>query len=144
MATEPLPGKYSHPSLEYLRDELIRLKQSRQKRQSVKRFASVEHLNPEAIAAYVDEELSPAAFHRARTHLVHCQECREEVIRQRVAAQRLRACKEADVQVSHALLTKLTQIATTCCDDPEPERAQPIHKRFEEVKQIVGRLRGLQ
>lgn len=70
---------------------------------------SVEHISPEAIAAYVDGELSPRALHRAKVHLVHCTECREEVQLQRRAAEYVRS-QAADVQCSGQLLERLASI----------------------------------
>ncbi|CAB0880455.1 hypothetical protein FRC0393_01073 [Corynebacterium diphtheriae] len=61
------------------------MKKEHSPKNKVRHFASVEHLNPEAVAAFVDNELSPAAAHRAKIHLVHCPECREEIHRQRRA-----------------------------------------------------------
>ncbi len=61
------------------------MKKEHSPKNKVRHFASVEHLNPEAVAAFVDNELSPAAAHRAKIHLVHCPECREEIHRQRGA-----------------------------------------------------------
>ena len=51
----------------------------RRKARKPREFASVEHLSLEAVAAFVDGELTPLAMHRARVHLVHCEECRAEV-----------------------------------------------------------------
>ncbi|WP_423201131.1 anti-sigma factor family protein, partial [Corynebacterium diphtheriae] len=62
------------------------MKKEHSPKNKVRHFASVEHLNPEAVAAFVDNELSPAAAHRAKIHLVHCPECREEIHRQRGGA----------------------------------------------------------
>ncbi|ALA67051.1 anti-sigma factor family protein [Corynebacterium lactis] len=53
-------------------------------------FLSTEHLGTEAIAAFVDGELSATAERRAQAHLLACPECRREVARQRQAAKRLR------------------------------------------------------
>uniref|UniRef100_UPI0021753F9A anti-sigma factor family protein n=1 Tax=Corynebacterium diphtheriae TaxID=1717 RepID=UPI0021753F9A len=64
------------------------MKKEHSPKNKVRHFASVEHLNPEAVAAFVDNELSPAAAHRAKIHLVHCPECREEIHRQRGGAPR--------------------------------------------------------
>ncbi|CAB0724279.1 anti-sigma factor [Corynebacterium diphtheriae] len=64
------------------------MKKEHSPKNKVRHFASVEHLNPEAVAAFVDNELSPAAAHRAKIHLVHCPECREEIHRQRRAPPR--------------------------------------------------------
>ena len=55
-----------------------------------KRFLSTEHLGTEAIAAFVDGELSVVAERRAQAHLMACPECRREVAKQRQAAKRLR------------------------------------------------------
>ena len=82
-------------------------------------FASVEHLSPEAVAAFVDGELTPAAAHRARVHMVHCVECRDEVDHQRRAAERLRTCSENDdIRVPSSLMERLTSIAQSCPAGP--------------------------
>ncbi|WP_083283976.1 MULTISPECIES: zf-HC2 domain-containing protein [Corynebacterium] len=73
------------------------------------RELSVDHLSLEAIAALVDNELSPKAEHRAKVHLVHCEQCREEVNAQRVAAERLRE-HEVPVRASGTLREKLARI----------------------------------
>ena len=76
-------------------------------------FASVEHLSPEAVAAFVDGELSDIACHRARVHLVHCPECRAEIERQRGASEWLRGSNIGeDVRAPHDLLTRLAGIAS--------------------------------
>lgn len=82
-------------------------------------FASVEHLSPEAVAGFVDNELSPVAMNRARIHLVHCPECRAEVMQQRRAAQRLREVADEDISVPSTLMAKLTLIAQSCPDGPD-------------------------
>lgn len=48
------------------------------------------HLMPDAIVAFVDEELSTTATERARTHLDHCPYCASEASAQREARNRLR------------------------------------------------------
>ena len=48
------------------------------------------HLTPDAIVAYVDDELSPGAHERAQAHLECCGECRAEVVAQRQARAALR------------------------------------------------------
>lgn len=76
-------------------------------------FASVEHLSPEAVAAFVDGELTDIACHRARVHLVHCAECRAEIERQRGASEWLRGSNIGeDVRAPHELLTRLAGIAS--------------------------------
>lgn len=57
---------------------------------SADRFASTDHLGTEAVAAFVDDELTPPARRRAQAHLMECPACRAEVARQRIAAERLR------------------------------------------------------
>ncbi|WP_448851194.1 zf-HC2 domain-containing protein [Corynebacterium sp. 335C] len=54
------------------------------------RFSSTDHLCHEAVAAFVDGELSQSAVRRAQAHLMQCPECRREVARLREAARRLR------------------------------------------------------
>lgn len=83
-----------------------------------RRFASIEHLNPEAVAAYVDEELSPSAVHRVHLHMLQCPECREEVRKQLAAAVRLRACQREEVRASSDLLARLQSIASSCPEGP--------------------------
>lgn len=87
-------------------------------RNVTKEFASVEHLSAQAIAGFVDNELSPVAMNRARIHLVHCQECRAEVTEQRRAAERLRQAADEDIAVPSSLMAKLTSIAQSCPDGP--------------------------
>ena len=82
-------------------------------------FASVEHLSPEAVAAFVDGALTPGAAHRARVHMVHCVECRNDVDHQRRAAERLRTCGENDdIRVPSSLMERLTSIAQSCPAGP--------------------------
>ncbi|MBN9644873.1 anti-sigma factor family protein [Corynebacterium mendelii] len=85
-----------------------------------RKFASQEHLSAEAVASFVDGELTPAATHRAKVHMVHCTECRGEVDRQRFAADRLRSDSE-DIQAPSELVQKLTRIAVSCPAGPGAE-----------------------
>ena len=76
-------------------------------------FASVEHLSPEAVAAFVDGELTDGALHRARVHLVHCGECRAEIERQRNASEWLRGSNiTPEVRAPEDLLARLAGIAS--------------------------------
>lgn len=85
-------------------------------------FASVDHLAPEAVAAFVDGELGDTAMHRARVHLVHCSECRAEVQRQRLAAEALQGSNwTPDVRAPRDLLRKLHDIAQCCEAGPGAE-----------------------
>ena len=94
------------------------------KTRKVREFASVDHLSPEAVAAFVDEELSRAAMHRARVHLVHCKDCRCEVETQRRAAERLRSLTSSDsICAPSSLLDRLNSIAQSCPAGPSAEES---------------------
>ncbi|WP_295642541.1 zf-HC2 domain-containing protein [uncultured Corynebacterium sp.] len=88
------------------------------------RELSVDHLSLEAIAALVDNELSPKAEHRAKVHLVHCEQCREEVNAQRAAAERIRG-HDVAVHASGSLMEKLARI---------PEAASAASREHEAAK----------
>ena len=73
--------------------------------------SSTEHLSPEAVAAFADQELSKSALHRARVHVVLCEECRAEVNHQRAAAEHLRCCNADDsVRAPRSLVQKLAEM----------------------------------
>lgn len=75
-----------------------------------KHFHSTEHLSPEAIAAWVDCELSESAVVRAAQHLAECQECFEEVEAQRGASERL--CKHnSEVHAPAELVQRLARLS---------------------------------
>lgn len=78
-------------------------------------FKSTDHLNPEAVAAFVDGELSDSAFQRAAKHLEVCDECRAEVDCQRKAANRLRVVDDSEV---HAPASLVERLAGLCADEP--------------------------
>lgn len=83
-------------------------KNSRRPRQ----FSSVEHLSLEAIAAFVDDELTDTAAHRARVHVVQCPECRGEIHAQRGTSELVRGSNlSAQVRAPQELLARLTGIA---------------------------------
>lgn len=85
-------------------------------------FASVEHLGPEAIAAYVDGEMTPAANRRAESHLRQCPECRAEVQQHRGTAHRVRCSSGmGDVHIPQALVERLNDIAAWCAPGPSAE-----------------------
>lgn len=108
-----------------------------------KNFASVEHLNPEAVAAFVDAELDPKAMHRARVHLVHCPQCRDEVARQRAAHDDLALLKTADtaLRVPAALLAKLAdiEITGTCGDNTDLPLRDTGHRALVDKVDLVYR-----
>jgi len=78
-----------------------------------RQFSSVEHLSPEAVAAFVDGELGMTAHLRAAHHMSICPECATEVDAQRQARAALR--ESSPVAVPSTLLGLLSQI---------PHRAQ--------------------
>ena len=69
------------------------------------------HLAEEALAAYVDGVLSPAADERAERHLRGCAECRAAVDAQREAKAQLAAAP--DPQLPAGLLAKLLDVPMT-------------------------------
>ncbi|WP_280109782.1 anti-sigma factor family protein [Corynebacterium halotolerans] len=111
-----------------------------------KNFASVEHLSPEAVAAFVDGELSDCACHRARVHLVHCPECRAEIHHQRGASEWLRGSNTTDeVRAPSDLLARLTGIATTPIHPGPDAESMPYQRpeglldKFEVLMRAVKR-----
>ena len=97
-------------------------------------FKSTDHLNPEAVAAFVDGELSDSAFHRAAKHLAACDECRAEVDCQRKAANRLRVVDDSDV---HAPASLVERLAGLCADEPGSDVSS---ERFSAPRGKLGRL----
>lgn len=86
----------------------------------------VGHLSTEAVAALVDGELSRGAEDRAKSHLVHCGECRAEVRAQRQAADRVRRSGGLDeVHAPGALLARLTGIPASCRDATDTAEELP-------------------
>lgn len=76
-----------------------------------RQFSSTEHLNPEAVAAFVDGELSASAARRAQDHIAQCQECHEEVLAQRGASQRMRFLRgDEHVKAPTSLIEKLANM----------------------------------
>ena len=57
-----------------------------------RRADTTGHLGPEAVVAFVDDEMDTKAKHRARVHLVHCHECRDEIYTQRGTSEWVRQC----------------------------------------------------
>lgn len=90
-------------------------------RPMIDRFDSVEHLGPEAIAAFVDGELSPNAAHRARVHLVHCPLCRVEIERQRQASESLRNDASAELRAPTDLIQRLARLEEHCPEGPNAD-----------------------
>lgn len=85
---------------------------SDKKKRAMKPRRRFDHLGPEAVAAFVDGEMSRKSAHNARVHLVLCENCRADVHRQRRAAHALRNCNsDEQVQASESLLDRLRSIA---------------------------------
>ncbi|WP_080795576.1 hypothetical protein [Corynebacterium pacaense] len=111
-------------------------------------FASVEHLSSDAVAGFVDNELSRGAMHRARIHLVHCGECREEISRQRDTSEYLRAeCLSEEVSAPKDLMAKLAGIANDCAPGPGADelamqRPDSFVAKVESVVRAVRRTQG--
>lgn len=110
------------------------------------KFLSTEHLGTEAIAAFVDGELSEIAERRAQAHLMACPECRREVAHQRLAAKRLR--DSAALHIPAEVRARIANLAGAC-EDTDPARAisarSLAHRRPESLsvalEQIVRGLR---
>ncbi len=66
----------------------------------------------------MDGELSDTAAHRARTHMLRCEECRNEVSIQRAAAERLRSSKaDPSIRAPQNLLERLNRVQDDCCGE---------------------------
>ncbi len=106
------------------------------------RFDSIDHLGPEAVAAFVDGEMTPQAAHRARMHLALCAECRRDVARQQGTSAALRnSCLTSRLQASAELLARLNAIAQEGCP-PGPgagpqTKAEMLAQRWEDLIQSV-------
>ena len=73
-----------------------------------RQFGSTEHLSIEAVAAFVDGELSMTAHMRAANHLSMCPQCAAEVDAQSQARTALRDSQP--IAIPNALLGMLSQI----------------------------------
>ena len=103
-------------------------------------FSSTDHLSPEAVAAYVDNELSTAAYRRAQQHLAQCPECQDEVAAQRGASERVRGSCGEDVRAPSSLVAKLSGLTKAECGGAESGEAA-AGKR-EKVGQALWALLG--
>lgn len=94
-----------------------------------RRFAATEHLAPEAVAAYVDGELTVNAHLRAAGHLERCGECRAAVDAQTSARTRLRE-SSGPLSVPPSLLGQLAAIPTQELDVAPRGGLQPRRSRL--------------
>jgi hypothetical protein len=84
-----------------------------------RRFGSTEHLSIEAVAAFVDGELTMKSHLRAASHLSVCPECAAEVEAQGQARSALR--DSCPIVIPTALLGMLSQIPHIPPPDPPVE-----------------------
>lgn len=104
------------------------------------RFCSTEHLSSEAVAAFVDGELSASAMRRARDHAEQCSECSDEISTQRVAAERVRSCaSDGGIRAPQSLIQKLSQL----CDDDWPRSATQRESHESNPSTVNKALRAL-
>lgn len=110
-----------------------------------RRADTTGHLGPEAVVAFVDDEMDSKAKHRARVHLVHCRECREEIYIQRGTSEWVRHCNtESQVRAPRDLLRKLASIgnqescqAHTPEDEHQPATRQDFFDKLEMVVRAI-------
>jgi anti-sigma factor RsiW len=88
-----------------------------------RRFGSTEHLSIEAVAAFVDGELTMKSHLRAATHLSLCPQCAAEVEAQGQARSALR--DSCPIVVPRALLGMLSQIPHAPLPE-EPAEAESL------------------
>ena len=142
-------AKRSKPSFDSVaRDVLdLRVKTVRVKNKA-REFSSVDHLSADAAAMFVDNELSRGAMHRARLHIVHCAECREEINRQRETVDYLRSeCKNEEVSAPMDLKARLASLANECMPGPGAEdlamqRPESFVAKVESVVRAVRKNQG--
>lgn len=98
-------------------------------------FSSTDHLGSEAIAAFVDGELSPIAARRAQRHMLACRECREAVAQQRQAARRLR--DSGELRIPAELRDRLATLSEEQFDEDAPTARNLSHRRPESLAAFV-------
>jgi len=91
-----------------------------------RQFGSTEHLSTEAIAAFVDGELSMKGHLRAAGHMSQCPDCAAEIEAQGQARTALR--ESCPIAIPSALLGALSQI---------PHRSPPEPAAEDEEKQFA-------
>lgn len=107
-------------------------------------FNSTDHLNPEAVAAYVDGELTAGAYRRATKHLDDCEECLAEVAAQRRAADRLRVADDSQVHAPASLVERLASLhaedARDARDEPDDPGATGAKDGRGGIAAVLGRI----
>ena len=118
---------------------LARPRRARRKRT----FASVEHLSPEAVAAFADGEMVDSAAHRARVHLVQCRDCRMQTHRQRGASALLRHQNHSEeLRAPKDLIARLTGIAKSLPVDGPGADSVPCAKPEDFLDRVETMLRA--
>lgn len=142
-------AKRSRPSFDSVARDVLDLRtKTAQVKNKAKEFSSVDHLSADAAAMFVDNELSRGAMHRARLHIVHCAECREEINRQRETVDYLRSeCKNEEVSAPMDLKARLASLATECMPGPGAEnlamqRPESFVAKVESVVRAVRKNQG--
>jgi uncharacterized protein YlaI len=108
-----------------------------------RRADTIGHLGPEAVVAFVDDEMDSKAMHRARIHLVHCDECRDEIYTQRGTSEWVRHCNiESQVRAPRDLLRKLASIGNLDARDRSfsmEEEQEPATRQdfFDKLEMVV-------
>lgn len=139
-------SRLTRPQLDAVASKLV--EKSQQVQNKTRDFASVDHLSSDAAAMFVDNELSKGAMHRARLHLVHCAECREEINNQRHTVDFVRTeCKSDSVTAPTDLKAKLMSLANECSPGPGAEdvaiqRPESFVAKVESVVRAVRRTQG--
>lgn len=77
------------------------------------------HLLPDAVVAFVDNELSLDAHERAATHLAHCPSCASDVDAQRTARAAVTSCQTPDMPAG--LLASLQSIPDSATLSTTPD-----------------------
>lgn len=139
-------SRLTRPQLDAVTSKLV--EKSQEVQNKTRQFASVDHLSSDAAAMFVDNELSKGAMHRARLHLVHCAECRDEINNQRHTVDFVRSeCKSDNVTAPTDLKAKLMSLANECSPGPGAEdvaiqRPESFVAKVESVVRAVRRTQG--
>ena len=88
-------------------------------------FDSIDHLNFEAVAALIDDELTPTALRRAQQHLLQCPDCRREVAQQRAAADAVREHNsDGSLRAPRSLVERLQHLDADAPDSRSRDSSQ--------------------
>ncbi|KMS92050.1 hypothetical protein ACZ91_06455, partial [Streptomyces regensis] len=99
------------------------------------------HLLPDAVVAFVDNELSPAATERAAEHLAHCPWCAADVETQRQVRSAVQDAREPSM--SAGFLASLRSIPQDTDVDATPDNLAVTEDGQLVAVQRPGRIAGL-